>query len=55
MLIFFQVCRTIDNKLSVFKPSIGFGRTNESNGIYKKEACVARQRLKKRVYEEESV
>jgi len=42
MLIFVQVCRTIDKNLSVFKSSIGSGRTNESNGIYKKEACVAR-------------
>jgi len=42
MLIFVQVCRTINKNLYVFKPSIGSGRTNESSGIYKKEACVAR-------------
>jgi len=42
MLIFAQVCRAIDKKLNVFKPSIGSERTNESNEIYKKEACVAR-------------
>jgi len=54
MLRFVQ-CRTIDKNLNVFKSSIGSGRTNESNGTYKKEACVARQRLKKRAYEEESV
>jgi len=38
MLIFVQVCRTIDKNLNVFKRSIGPGRTNESNGFYKKEA-----------------
>jgi len=48
MLIFVQVCMTIDKNLSVSKSSIGSGETNESNGIYKKEACVARKRLKKR-------
>jgi hypothetical protein len=48
MLIFVQVCRTIDKNLSVFNSSIGSGRTNESNEIYKKEACVARKHLKKR-------
>jgi hypothetical protein len=32
----------IQKKLSVFISSIGSGRTNESNGIYKKGACVAR-------------
>jgi len=42
MLIFVQVCRTIDKNLYVCKPSIGSGRTNESNEIYKKKACVAR-------------
>jgi len=31
-----------------FKSSIGSGRTNQSNGNYKKEACVARKHLKKR-------
>jgi len=31
-------------KLYVFDSSIGSGRTNESNGIYKKEACVARMK-----------
>jgi hypothetical protein len=36
--MFVQVCRTIDKKFSVFKSSIGSERTNESNGIYKKEA-----------------
>jgi len=34
-------------KFSVFK-YIGSGRTNESNDIYKMEACVARKRLKKK-------
>jgi len=48
MLIFVQVCKTIDKNLSVFNSSIGSGRTNESNEIYKKEACVARKHLKKR-------
>jgi len=52
MLIFVQVCRTIDKNLSVFKSSIGSGRTNESNEIYKKEACFARKHLKKRASEE---
>ena len=42
MLIFVQVCRTIDKKLNVFDLSIGSGRTNESNEIYKKEAYVSR-------------
>jgi len=50
MLIFVQVCRTIDKNLNVFESSIGFGRINESN-----KACVARKRLKKRAYEEKSV
>jgi len=37
MLIFVQVCKTIDkNLMSLW--SIGSGRTNESNGINKKEA-----------------
>ena len=35
-----------------FKSSIGSGRTNESNGNYKKEACVARKRLKRRGLED---
>ena len=48
MLIFVQVCRTIDKNLSVFNSSIGYGITNESNETYKKEACVARKHLKKR-------
>jgi len=52
MLIFVQVCRTIDKNLSVFKSSIGYGRTNASNGIYEKEACVARKHLKKRASKE---
>jgi len=42
MLIFVQVCRTIDKKLYDFKPSIGSERTNESNGFHIKEAYVAR-------------
>jgi len=46
------VCRTIDKNLSVFKSSIGSGRTNESNGIYKKEVCVARKHMKKWGYED---
>jgi len=37
----------MDTNLSVFKSSICFGRTNESNGIYKKEACVARKHMEK--------
>jgi len=35
------------------KSSIGFGRTNDNIGIYKKEACVARKHLKKRASEDE--
>jgi len=46
------VCRTINKNLSVFKSSIGSGRTNENNGIYKREACVARKHMKKRAFEE---
>jgi len=46
------VCKTLDKNSSVFKASIGSGRTNESNGIYKKEVCVARKHLKKRGSEE---
>ena len=42
MLIFVQVCRTIDKNLSVFISSIRSKRTNESNGIYKKGACLTR-------------
>jgi len=38
MLIFVQVCRTIDKNLSVFISSIRSGRTNESNEIYIKGA-----------------
>ena len=41
MLIFVQVCRTI---VKNYKSRIGSKRTNESNGIYKKEACVARMK-----------
>jgi len=41
MFIFVQVCRVIDK---VFNSSIGFGITNESIGIYKKKACVARMK-----------
>jgi len=38
MLIFVQVYMTIDKK---FNESLGTGRTNESNGINKKEAfCI---------------
>jgi hypothetical protein len=51
MLIFFQVCRTIDKKLNVFSSSIGSERTNESNGIYKREACVARMKTESEVKE----
>jgi len=47
MLIFVQMCRTIDKNLNVFKSSIGSGRTKEGNGIYKEETCVARKHLKK--------
>jgi len=42
MLVFVQVCRTIDKKLYDFKPSICFERINESNRFHNKEACVAR-------------
>jgi len=53
MLIFVQVCRTIDKNSSVFIPSIGSGRTNESNGSYKKKgAYVARESVKKIVIED---
>jgi len=52
ILISVQVCRNIDKNLSVFKLSIGYGRTNESNEIYKKEACVARNHMKKRASED---
>jgi len=34
------------------KSNIGSGGTNESNGIYKKEVCVARYRLNKRASED---
>jgi len=51
MLIFVQVCRTIDKKLLVFTSSIGFGITNESNGIYKKEAYVARFKIESEDYQ----
>ena len=46
---------TIDKNLCVFKSIIGFGRTNESNEIYKKEACVAKKNPRKRVYEEKII
>jgi len=42
MLIFVQVCRTI---VKNYKSRIGSKRTNESNGIYKNEACVARFKI----------
>jgi len=45
MLIFVQVCRTIDKKFQCFEISKGSGRTNKSNGINKKEACAARKRF----------
>jgi len=45
MLIFFQVCRIIDKNLNVFISTTYYGRTNESNGIYKKEAFVARKSI----------
>jgi hypothetical protein len=45
MLIFVQVCKTINKKLNVFNSSIVYGRTNESNGIYKKEVCVAGMKI----------
>jgi len=47
MLIFVQVCKTIDKNFSVFISRLGSGRTNQSNGIHKKEACVTREGLKK--------
>lgn len=51
MLIFVQVCRTIDKKLNVFNTSLGSWRTNENNEIYKKEACVARMKTESEVKE----
>jgi len=48
MLIFVQVCRTIDKFFSVFNSSIGSEEQMKSNGCYKKEACVTRKHLKKR-------
>jgi len=47
MLIFVQVCRSIDKNLSVFISRLGSGRTNESKRNYKKEACVTRRSMKK--------
>jgi len=48
MLIFVQVCRTIEKNLNVFYSSINSEEQMKSNGFYKKEACVARERLKKK-------
>jgi len=53
MLIFVQVCRTIDKKLSVFNLRKGFEEQMKSNEFYKKETCVARKHLNKRASEEE--
>jgi len=50
MLIFVQVCKTIDKNLSVFISSIGFGRTNESNGIYKRSLCCKKASKEKSVW-----
>ena len=36
MLIFVQVCRTIDKNFSVFNSSIGYEDQMKSIGIYKK-------------------
>jgi len=49
MLIFVQVCMTIDKNLVSFYSSIGSGRTNEEQmDLYKNEACVARKVMKER-------
>jgi len=55
MLIFVQVCRTIDKKFSVFNSSIGFVEQMKSNGCYKKEACIARKHLKTRGSEDQKL
>jgi len=39
MLIFFQVCGTIDKNLNVFKSSIGLGRTNKQWNLQKGSLC----------------
>jgi len=51
MLIFVQVCRTIDKNFSVFNSSIGYEDQMKSIGIYKKEAW---RHLKKRGFKDKS-
>jgi hypothetical protein len=46
--------RLEDHRKKLSNLRIGSGRTNESNEIYKKEACVARKHLKKRGSEEKN-
>jgi len=48
MLIFVQVCRTINKNFSVFNSSIDSEEQMKSNECHKKEACIARKHLKKR-------
>jgi len=55
MLIFVQVCRTIDKKFRVFNSSIGSEEQMKCNGCYKKEACVAWRHLKKRSSEDQKL
>jgi len=38
-----NICSSMHDHRQKFKSNIGSGRTNESNVIYKKEACVARK------------
>jgi len=38
-----NICSSVLDHRQKFKSNIGSGRTNESNGIYKKEAYVARK------------
>jgi len=58
MLIFVQVCRTIDKNLSFYKSSIGSGRTNEEQWNLQKGSLCCRKAseeievLKKRGYED---
>jgi len=49
MLIFVQVCRTINKNLNQI---LGSGRTNESNEIYKRSLCCKKKHLKKRAFED---
>jgi len=43
-----NICSSVHDHRS----SIGYRRTNERNGIYKKEVCVARKHLKNRAFED---